>query len=72
MFRGPGAGEIERVDYVNEDDRRPSRDMLNYSNMLVESSHWAATGTGWMSVLVVIGIAFACVAFMTVVWYMTG
>jgi hypothetical protein len=46
----------------------PPRDLLNYKNMDLEMSLWAKTGTGWMSLGVMILFAFACFILAIVLW----
>ena len=59
-----GAEEIE-FRYVNGP---PPKDLLNYKNMDLEMSMWARTGSGWMSVWVLIGIIGICFAASYIVW----
>ena len=46
----------------------PPRDLLNYKNMDLEMSLWAKTGTGWMSVGVLVLFLFACVVISIIMW----
>jgi hypothetical protein len=46
----------------------PSQDMLSYKNMMLAESRWAATGTGWMSVIAVFGLAVLCFTLVTFLW----
>lgn len=46
----------------------PPKDLLNYMNMDIEMSLWAKTGTGWMSVWVLLGIIGVCFVMTYIVW----
>lgn len=59
---------LQDVEYMKTP---PQKDLLNYKNMDIEMSLWAKTGTGWMSVLVVIGLATMCIVLMSVVTAIT-
>jgi hypothetical protein len=56
--------EVE-LNYMNG---APPRDLLNYKNMDLEMSLWAKTGTGWMSLGVLVIFMFACFIIATIMW----
>jgi hypothetical protein len=56
--------ELE-ISYING---APPPDLLNYKNMDLEMSLWAKTGTGWMSLGVLVIFTFACIILSIVMW----
>jgi hypothetical protein len=50
----------------------PPRDLLNYKNMDLEMSLWAKTMTGWLSVAVLLVMAFICFILTWVLWIVHG
>jgi len=63
--------EVDGIDfkYVNGP---PPKDLLNYKNMDLEMSLWAKTPTGWLSVTVLLIMAFACFFLMWILWILHG
>lgn len=64
-------GQDDEIDfrYMNGP---PPKDLLNYKNMEIEMSLWAKTGTGWMSVGVLLVLMVACVIVVSLAWMMRG
>jgi hypothetical protein len=52
------------------DRNPPPKDLLSYKDMDIEMGRWASTGTGWMSVIVVLGYTVLCFVLMTVLWWL--
>ena len=50
----------------------PPRDLLNYKNMDLEMSLWAKTPTGWLSLAVLLVMAFVCFLLTWVLWIVHG
>ncbi|MEO5952469.1 MAG: hypothetical protein ABIQ44_08410 [Chloroflexia bacterium] len=50
----------------------PPKDLLNYKNMELEMSLWAKTGTGWMSVGVLLVLMVACFILISMLWILRG
>lgn len=65
------AGQAEEIDfsYMNGP---PPKDLLNYKNMDLEMSLWAKTGTGWMSVGVLLVLMVVCFLLTAVLWLIRG
>lgn len=68
--RKPGSA-IEEIDfsYMNGP---PPKDLLNYKNMEIEMALWAKTGTGWMSVGILLILMVACFILISIVWIIRG
>jgi hypothetical protein len=69
--RSSATNELEGLDfrYMNGP---PPKDLLNYKNMDLEMSLWAKTPTGWLSVAVLIVMAFLCFILTWVLWILHG
>ena len=50
----------------------PPKDLLNYKNMEIEMSLWAKTGTGWMSVGILLILMVACFILTCILWMLRG
>lgn len=63
--------ELEGIDfqYMNGP---PPKDLLNYKNMDLEMSLWAKTPTGWLSVTVLLIMAFVCFILTWILWIVHG
>ncbi len=59
MFKEPDRSRSDPVD-LGYADKRPSRDLMNYALMDIEMRRGADTGTGWLSVLAVVGLGVLC------------
>jgi len=66
-----GTSETEGLDfrYMNG---LPPKDLLNYKNMDLEMSLWAKTPTGWLSLAVLLVMAFICFILTWVLWIVHG
>jgi hypothetical protein len=70
--RKAAAGERqEEIDfsYMNGP---PPKDLLNYKNMDLEMSLWAKTGTGWMSVGILLVLMVVCFILTCIAWLIRG
>lgn len=50
----------------------PPKDLLNYKNMDLEMSLWAKTGTGWMSVGILLVLMIVCFILTSMLWIIRG
>jgi hypothetical protein len=50
----------------------PPKDLLNYKNMDLEMSLWAKTGTGWMSVGILLVLMVVCFILTCIAWIIRG
>ncbi len=50
----------------------PPKDLLNYKNMEIEMALWAKTGTGWMSVWILLVLMVACFILTCLLWLIRG
>jgi hypothetical protein len=50
----------------------PPKDLLNYKNMEIEMSLWAKTGTGWMSVGILLVFLVVCFILTCILWMVRG
>jgi hypothetical protein len=50
----------------------PPKDLLNYKNMDLEMSLWAKTGTGWMSVGILLVLMLVCFILTSLLWIIRG
>jgi hypothetical protein len=68
---GGATSELEDLDfrYMNGP---PPKDLLNYKNMDLEMSLSAKTPTGWLSVTVLLGMAFVCFILTWILWIVHG
>jgi hypothetical protein len=69
--QGSTRQEMEGLDfrYMNG---LPPKDLLNYKNMDLEMSLWAKTPTGWLSVAVLVVMAFICFILTWILWIVHG
>ncbi len=63
------AGEEIDFSYMNGP---PPKDLLNYKNMDLEMSLWAKTGTGWMSVGIMLVLMVVCFILTSLLWLLRG
>jgi hypothetical protein len=63
------AGEEIEFSYMNGP---PPKDLLNYKNMDLEMSLWAKTGTGWMSVGILLVLLLVCFLLTSLMWILRG